>query len=100
MSSGIEFCVVDNSNLIKNAAVKQICAAVESGAEKRELLQLSERMNPMKINEYDHVCVIASGDAGIVVDIRTTNNTYFTVERDGDNKLLDCTESDIEKIEL
>ena len=54
----------------------------------------------MKINEYDHVRVIASGDAGIVVDIRTTNNTYFTVERDSDNKLLDCTESDIEKIEL
>ena len=56
-------------------------------------------MNPMKINEYDHVRVIASGDTGIVVDIRTTNNTYFTVERDGDNKLLDCTESEIEKIE-
>ena len=53
----------------------------------------------MKINEYDHVRVIASGETGIVVDIRTTNNTYFTVERDGDNKLLDCAESEIEKIE-
>ena len=30
MSSGIEFCAVDSRNLIKNAAVKQICAAVES----------------------------------------------------------------------
>ena len=65
---------------------------------KPRIITVFERMNLMKINEYDHVRVVASGETGIVVDIRTTNNTYFTVERDGDNKLLDCTESEIEKI--
>ena len=53
----------------------------------------------MGINEYDHVRIVKTGETGIVVDIRVTNDRYFTVERDSDNELLDCKEGDLEKLE-
>lgn len=51
------------------------------------------------ICEYDRVLVKKTGDIGIVVDIRETNGTYYLIERDSDNKLIDCTVDDLEKIE-
>ncbi len=51
------------------------------------------------IREYDHVKVKSTGDIGIVVDIRNTNGTYYLIERDGDNKLIDCSADDLEKME-
>lgn len=56
-------------------------------------------MTQMGINEYDHVRIVKTGETGIVVDIRVTNDRYFTVERDSDNELLDCKEDDLEKLE-
>lgn len=50
------------------------------------------------INEYDRVKIIETGDVGIVVDIRETNGTFCLVERDGDNELIDCAESELEKL--
>lgn len=50
------------------------------------------------INEYDRVRIIKTGDVGIVVDIRETNGTFYLVERDGDNELFDCSESELEKL--
>lgn len=50
------------------------------------------------INEYDRVKIIETGDVGIVVDIRETNGTFCLVERDGDNELFDCAESELEKL--
>ena len=34
------------------------------------------------IKEYDHVKVIKTGDAGIVVDIRDTGGIFYLVELD------------------
>lgn len=51
------------------------------------------------IQEYDRVKVKKTGDIGIVVDIRNINGTYCLVERDGDNKLIDCAVEELEKIE-
>ncbi|WP_418273310.1 hypothetical protein [Hominenteromicrobium sp.] len=50
------------------------------------------------ICEYDRVKVKSTGDTGIVVDIRNTNGTYFLVERDSDNELIDCIASELEKL--
>lgn len=50
------------------------------------------------INEYDRVKIIKTGDVGIVVDIRETNGMFYLVERDGDNELFDCAESELEKL--
>ena len=50
------------------------------------------------IREYDRVKVKSTGDTGIVVDIRNTTGTYFLVERDSDNELIDCTASELEKL--
>lgn len=51
------------------------------------------------IREYDRVKVKETGDIGTVVDIRETNGTYYLVERDNDNELIDCTLDELEKIE-
>ena len=51
------------------------------------------------IREYDRVKVKNTGDVGIVIDIRNSNGTYFLVERDKDNELIDCTADELEKIE-
>lgn len=51
------------------------------------------------IYEYDRVIVKASGIYGIVIDIRHTNRTYYLVESDDDNSLIDCTEDELEKID-
>lgn len=48
------------------------------------------------INEFDHVKIKNSGETGIVVDIRETNGKFFIVEKDADNELIDCKESDLE----
>ena len=50
------------------------------------------------IQEYDHVKIKNTGNTGIVVDIRNTNGTYYLVERDDDNELIDCTADELEKI--
>lgn len=50
------------------------------------------------IKEYDHVKVIKTGDAGIVVDIRDTGGIFYLVELDKNNELLDCKREDIEKL--
>lgn len=50
------------------------------------------------IDEYDHVKIKKSGVAGVVVDIRHTNGTYYLVERDDNNELIDCTEDELEKL--
>ncbi len=50
------------------------------------------------INEFDHVQIKKTGETGIVVDIRNVNGKFFLVERDSDNELIDCIESDLEKI--
>ena len=50
------------------------------------------------INEFDRVKVKSSGETGVVVDIRSTNGTFYLVERDADNELIDCVESDLEKV--
>ncbi|MCM1227552.1 MAG: hypothetical protein NC320_09045 [Clostridium sp.] len=51
------------------------------------------------IHEYDHVKIKENGITGIVVDIRHTNGTYYLVESDADNDLIDCTEDELERIE-
>lgn len=48
------------------------------------------------IHEFDHVKIKGSSDTGIVVDIRNTDGIFFLVERDADNELIDCAESDLE----
>lgn len=53
----------------------------------------------MMINEFDMVRIISTGEIGVVVDIRNTNQKFYLVERDNDNELLDCTESEIEKLD-
>lgn len=50
------------------------------------------------IHEYDRVIIKASGIHGIVIDIRHTNRTYYLVESDDDNRLIDCTEGELEKV--
>lgn len=50
------------------------------------------------IKEYDHVKVLKTGETGIIVDIRDTGGIYYLVELDKDNELIDCRETDIEKI--
>ena len=50
------------------------------------------------IKEYDHVKVLNTGDAGIVVDIRDTGGIFYLVELDKNNELLDCKREDIEKL--
>lgn len=49
------------------------------------------------IKEYDHVKILKTGETGIVVDIRDTGGTFYLVELDKDNELIDCRESDIEE---
>lgn len=51
------------------------------------------------IHEYDRVRIKSSGIQGIVVDIRHTNGTYYLVESDNDNELIDCTGDELERIE-
>ena len=51
------------------------------------------------IQEYDHVKIKNTGNTGIVVDIRNTNGTYYLVQRDDDNELIDCTADELEKIQ-
>ncbi len=51
------------------------------------------------ISEYDRVKIVKTGDTGIVVDIRDTNGTYYLIERDSDNELIDCTEEELERLE-
>lgn len=51
------------------------------------------------IQEYDHVRIKKTGFTGIVVDIRNTDGTYFLVETDADNELIDCVESELEKLD-
>lgn len=51
------------------------------------------------INEFDRVRIISTGETGIVVDIRCTAKKFYLVEKDNDNELVDCTESEIEKID-
>lgn len=50
------------------------------------------------INEFDRVRIISTGETGIVVDIRNTTKKFFLLEMDFDNRLVDCTESEIEKL--
>ena len=51
------------------------------------------------INEFDRVRIISTGETGIVVDIRNTTKKFFLLEMDFDNRLVDCTENEIEKID-
>lgn len=51
------------------------------------------------IHEYDHVRVKTTGFTGIVVDIRNINGTFYLVEMDEDNELVDCTEDELERID-
>lgn len=51
------------------------------------------------INEFDRVRIISTGETGMVVDIRGTAKKFYLVEKDNDNELVDCTESEIEKID-
>mgnify|MGYP000704899764 CR=1 FL=1 len=51
------------------------------------------------IREFDKVRIIASGKTGVVVDVRNTSDTYYLVELDDDNEIIDCTKRDIEKYE-
>lgn len=51
------------------------------------------------IHEYDRVIIKASGIQGIVIDIRHTNGTYYLVESDDSNDLIDCNEDELEKLE-
>lgn len=50
------------------------------------------------INEFDRVRIKSTGETGVVVDIRNTNGKFFLVERDTDNELVDCKESDLEEL--
>lgn len=50
------------------------------------------------IEEFDHVKIKSSGETGVVVDIRNTNGKFFLVELDTDNELIDCVETDLEKV--
>lgn len=49
------------------------------------------------INEYDRVRIKRTGEVGIVVDIRNANGKFFLVEKDSDNRLVDCKEEELEK---
>ena len=49
------------------------------------------------IKEFDKVRIIASGKTGVVVDIRNPNDTYYLVELDEDNEIIDCVKGDIKK---
>ena len=51
----------------------------------------------MMIKEFDKVRIIASGKTGVVVDMRNPNDTYYLVELDEDNEIIDCVKGDIEK---
>lgn len=51
------------------------------------------------INEFDRVQIISTCETGTVVDIRGTAKKLYLVEKDNDNELVDCTESEIEKID-
>ena len=51
------------------------------------------------VNEYDRVKIIATGETGVVVDIRNTNDCYLIVELDGGNELFDCTVDEVEKLQ-
>lgn len=51
------------------------------------------------IHEYDHVRVKKTGITGIVVDIRNTNGTFYLVEQDENNELVDCTEDELERVD-
>lgn len=51
------------------------------------------------ICEYDRVKIKETGIAGIVVDIRHTAETYYLVESDSDNELIDCTEGELERLD-
>ena len=50
------------------------------------------------IKEYDKVRVTASGEIGLVVDIRHTDDTRYLIELDKNNQLIDCKKSEIEEI--
>lgn len=49
-----------------------------------------------KINEFEQVRIKKTGETGVVVDIRGVDDKFFLVERDLDNELVDCVESDLE----
>lgn len=51
------------------------------------------------IYEYDRVKIKSSGIQGTVVDIRHTNRTYYLIESDDNNELIDCTEDELERID-
>lgn len=48
------------------------------------------------IKLYDKVLIKISGIKGIVVDIRGTDKKIYMVEKDADNELVDCDESELE----
>lgn len=48
------------------------------------------------INEFDRVKIKSNGETGVVVDVRNADGTFFLVERDADNELVDCVEADLE----
>ena len=50
------------------------------------------------VNEYDHVKILATGETGVVIDIRNTSSRYLIIELDGSNELFDCTEDEVEKL--
>lgn len=52
------------------------------------------------INEFDKVRIIGTCETGIVVDIRNTTSTFYLVEKDTDNELVDCTKDEIELIDF
>lgn len=52
------------------------------------------------INEFDKVRFIGTCETGIVVDIRNTASTFYLVEKDTDNELVDCTKDEIELMDF
>lgn len=54
------------------------------------------------IKEFDRVKIKTTNTTGIVVDIRTVNepSRYLVEIDDESNSLIDCTEADLEKINV
>lgn len=50
------------------------------------------------IHEFDEVKITASGEIGVVVDIRDTDGLHYLIELDKDNEIVDCKENEIEKV--
>ena len=50
------------------------------------------------VNEYDRVKIVATGETGVVVDVRNTNDCYLIIELDSNNELFDCTAGEVEKL--